>query len=150
MILLITYNHYILILNLWTTIKISKFKYHNQWVAYLKIGPNICFKIKLNLDRYSTYLVRVMNNGLGFIYFVSVLFIFSVLFLFNLILIFTFTFLYFELEQRIWCNIICGSHTQVTKHDKCVTPVTGWLHMSQSQSHMIIWYKKEYRRFWNR
>ena len=67
----------------------------------MKIGSDICFKIKLNLDRYSTYLVRVMNNGLGFIYFVSVLFIFSVLFLFNLILIFTFTFLYFELEQRI-------------------------------------------------
>jgi len=148
LILLIVYNHYILILNLSTTIKISKFKYYNQWVAYLKIEPNIYFKIKLNLDRYSIYLVRVMNNGLVFIYFISLLFLFSVFFYF--ILVFTFTFLYFELEQKVWCNIICGSHTQITKHDKCVTPVWEWLHMSQSQSHMIIWYRKEYRRFWNR
>ena len=32
LILLITYYHYFIILNLWNTIK---FKYHNQWVAYL-------------------------------------------------------------------------------------------------------------------
>ena len=46
MILLITYNHYFLILNLWNTIK---FKYHNQWVAHLWYYNNY-FMISVNTN----------------------------------------------------------------------------------------------------
>ena len=53
LILLITYYHYLLILNLWNT---TKFKYYNQWVAYLwyflvfKFIKRFCYMTKL-LDK---------------------------------------------------------------------------------------------------
>jgi len=58
-----------------------------------------------------------MNNGLAFIYFISLLFLFSVFFYF--IFVFTFTFLYFELEQEY--DVI--SYVAVTHKSQSMTNV---------------------------
>ena len=56
-------------------------------------------------------------------YFLSLLFLFSVFtFILFLVFTFTFTFLYFGLGEG--CDVM---------HDRGMTPITGWLHISQLQ-----------------
>jgi len=76
--------------------------------------------------------VRVVNNGLGFIYFLSLLFLF---FIFSFILFFSFTLLFFILDLGKGCDVTL--HVTVTKHNKGITSVIdGYIcHCHRSQSY---------------
>ena len=58
--------------------------------------------------------IRIINDGLGFI-----LFSFSFLFF----LYFYFPFLYFELRQKMWCDIKCDTYHKVITY---VTVMVTW------------------------
>ena len=52
---------------------------------------------------------------------------------------FIFIFIILDLNERVWHDNMCDSHTQVTKHDNYHKMIIYF-------SHTIIWYKEEYRK----
>jgi len=71
-----------------------------------------------NIWRLYGLSVRVVNDRLGFIYFLSLLFLFSVYF------IFSFSFSFFILNLGKGCDVMLHVMvTQVTKHNESMTPI---------------------------